>query len=355
MDIYGISSHKLNYHPERIAAWRQNKNIYPIYMEISPTGACNHRCVFCGLDFMKYQARSLDSDLLKKRLSELGRLGLKSAMYAGEGEPLIHKDIGEIAHHTKKAGIDVAFTTNGVLLNKDMGQELLPVTSWIKVSINAGTSKTYAMVHRTAQDDFDRVIENLAYCRELRDKHRYNCTLGMQLVLLPENRHEVVILAEIAKKIGMDYIVVKAYSQHPQSEVSEYQEGSLNGDGSLFEDLEAIATSEFSVICRVSEERFQSNVEKGYSKCLALPFWSYVDAGGGVWGCSVFLEDDRFYYGNINEKSFQEIWEGERRRNSLEWVAEKLDASKCRLNCRMDTINLYLHDIVNPPAHVNFI
>ena len=39
---------------------------------------------FCALDFMTYQKRYLDTVLLIDRLSEMGRLGLKSIMYGGE-------------------------------------------------------------------------------------------------------------------------------------------------------------------------------------------------------------------------------------------------------------------------------
>ena len=74
-----------------------------------------------------------------------------------------------------------------------------------------------------------------------------------------------------------------------------------------------------------------------------------------MWGCSAYLGDERFLYGNINESSFKEIWGGEKRKKSLEWVENKLDAGQCRVNCRMDEINRYLWDLKNPPEHVNFI
>ena len=96
MDKFRIDSHKLIYHIPRVNDWLSGKNIYPIYMEISPAGSCNHRCTYCALDFMEYQKRFLDTEVLKKRLIEMGRLGLKSVMFAGEGEPFLHKDIADI-------------------------------------------------------------------------------------------------------------------------------------------------------------------------------------------------------------------------------------------------------------------
>ncbi len=101
-------------------------------------------------------------------------------------------------------------------------------------------------------------------------------------------------------------------------------------------------------------KKWDENV-RGYSRCLALPFWSYIDAGGHVWGCSVYLGDERFLYGNIYENSFQEIWKGKKRADSLGWVEKKFDSSHCRVNCRMDEINCYLWRLRNPVEHVNFI
>ena len=75
MDKYRIDSHKLMYHVSRINDWLEGKIIYPIYAEISPSGACNHRCTYCALDFMEYQSRFLDKEILRDRLSEMASLG----------------------------------------------------------------------------------------------------------------------------------------------------------------------------------------------------------------------------------------------------------------------------------------
>ena len=44
-----VDNHKLMYHPERVTEWRERKDCYPIYVEIGPTNACNHRCIFRGI------------------------------------------------------------------------------------------------------------------------------------------------------------------------------------------------------------------------------------------------------------------------------------------------------------------
>lgn len=355
MDKYRIDSHKLIYHVPRLHDWLDGKTIYPIYMEISPAGACNHRCTYCGLDFMEYQPRFLDTCLLKERLEELGKLGLKSIMYAGEGEPFLHRDIASIISHTKKSGIDVSITTNGVFFNEDLAESIFCDTEWIKVSLDAVTPETYSKIHSCNPNDFNRVIENIKNAVKVKRKNIYSCTLGIQFLLLPENRHETVSLVKLARDIGMDYVVIKPYSQHTQSKTKLYSTIKYSDYDYLKDELQIYNTKDFTVIFRVHTMKKWDEKERYYERCLALPFWSYIDAGGNVWGCSVYLGDNQFFYGNIYEKSFQEIWEGERRKQSLRWVENELDTSNCRVNCRMDEINRYLWELKNTPEHVNFI
>lgn len=355
MDEYRIDSHKLIFHISRVHDWLQGRNIYPIYMEASPAGSCNHRCTFCALDFMGYVPRFLDGEIFLKRLTELGKLGLKSMLYGGEGEVFLNKRMADFIRQGKAAGIDNAITTNGVLLKKDLAAEILPLTEWIKVSFNAGSAKTYAAVHRTRPEDYDLVLANLANAVEIKRAKGYSCTLGMQMILLPENRDEAVALAKTARDLGMNYLVIKPYSQHPQSKTQLYKDVKYTDDLQLGEELRQLNTPDFQVIFRGRTMQKWDKAEHPYCRCQALPFWSYIDAGGNVWGCSMYLNDERFLYGNIYENTFQEIWEGERRKKSLEWVLNELDPCQCRVNCRMDEINRYLWELKHPPMHVNFI
>jgi len=350
---YEIDGHKLDRHPKRVADWMEGKNIYPIYMEISPSGACNHRCIFCALDFMEYRKRFLDESLLRDRLLEMARLGVRAIQYAGEGEPLLHGDFADIVRHTSNAGIDVGVSTNGVLLDASLAGKLLPHCTWIKVSVDAGKKETYAKIHGCRENDFNKMMSNMSNAAEIRDGNKCRCVLGFQAIVLPENISEIHLLAAEAYGIGMDYIVLKPYSQHPLSKSERYHDLGIHLSKIDKIHLYNLNGEHFKVIVR--ENAFRRVVEeRKYDRCLAMPFWSYVDAGGGVWGCSCFLGDESFYYGNIRENTFEEIWEGELRRGHLRMMRD-FDVSQCRINCRMDRINEYLWNLKHPGRHVNFI
>lgn len=355
MDQYKIDSHKLMYHVDRVNRWMKGEVIYPIYLEVSPIGACNHRCTFCGLDFMKYKVRKISCDVFCRHLPEMANIGIKSIMYAGEGEPFLHKEMASIIRLTKENSIDVAVTSNGVMFIPRVAEQVLPHCSWIKFSVNAGTPDTYAKIHRTAPEDFQKVIANLKAAAELRRASGSVCTLGAQILLLPEVAGEIEELVKRVKDIGMDYLVVKPYSQHPQSITDKYKNIVYSKFLSRLKTLDRYNDNNFSVIVRFNTMQDWDNSERRYKKCLGLPFWSYIDAGGNVWGCSMYLNDERFRYGNINDRSFREIWTGKERRASLEFVDNELLASACRVNCRMNYINQYLWDLKYPGAHINFI
>jgi cyclic pyranopterin phosphate synthase len=355
MDKYRIDSHKLIYHVSRVHDWLLGKNIYPIYVEISPCGACNHRCIFCGLDFMEYQPRFLDKDILKIRLREMARLGLKSIMYAGEGEPFLHKDIAEIINYTRKVGIDVAVTTNGVLFDEKLADSILASVTWIKVSIDAGTRDSYAKIHNTRQSDFEKVMKNMSYAVKLKRNKGLKCALGMQLILLPENYQEVELLAKKAKNIGMDYLVVKPYSQHPLSKTKRFANIKYGHYAYLARKLDKFNDNSFSVVFRIHTMCKWDDLRRNYKHCLALPFWAYINSNGNVYACETFLTKDRFRLGNIYRNTFREIWQGQKRIKLARWAQEKFDTAKCRINCRMDEINRYLWELKHPPEHVNFI
>lgn len=353
-DYFRIDSHKLIFHVARVNNWLNALMIPPIYLEISPSGTCNHRCIFCALDYLGYKPNFLDLDILKSTIKQASILGIKSAMYSGEGEPLLHKDICEIVKYTKDSGIDVAITTNGVLLKKEISAEILKFLSWIRVSFNAGKSITYSRVHRCQEEDFYKVLNNLKVAIEIKNKGKLNVDIGVQLLLIPENAAEVFILAKLLKNIGVDYLTIKPYSQHPFS-------GSHIDPRFKYEDyvylnkkLRKLENDNFKIIFREQTMR-RVNVKKDYKRCLGLPFWAYINAGGDVYACSAFLGKKEYCYGNIYKDNFIDIMKGKRRKAIIERVSSRLNVDRCRQACRMDKINSYLWELRNPPPHVNFI
>lgn len=352
-DDFRIDSHKLIYHPERVAEWLRTGDVYPIYVEIAPSGTCNHRCVFCALDYMEYKPVFNDKDILLSNLREMAGKGIKSVMFAGEGEPLLNKDTPFLVNQTKSFGIDVAMTTNGVLFTEDVAETCLHSFSWIRFSVNAGTEDTYKSVHRGKTGDFEKVLSNIKNAVAIKKKKGISTTIGVQLLLIPENSDEPVILGKRLKEIGVDYFSIKPFSQHPKSISKIDPSFDYEKHMKLEQKLNELRSDDFNIVFR-SNAMKKLKIERRYDRCLGNPFWAYIDAKANVWACSAFLGDENFCFGSLKESSFVELWKGKKRHAFLKKL-EEMDVKECREICRLDEINMYLHQLKYPNAHVNFI
>lgn len=355
MDKYSIDDHKLMYHTKRVNDWMENKPIYPIYIDISPSGVCNHRCKFCCMDYMGYKHLFLDKNIFEKRITEMSKLGVKSVLFAGQGEPLLNKDVGDMIITTRKVGIDIALTTNGVLLNKEFIDKSLSSLSWIKISCAAGTKETHAKVHRTNVNDFDTIFSNLEYTIKVKKENGYKTVIGMQCILLPENADEIESLTERVKNVGLNYLMIKPYSKSTFALNDLYHDVNYNKYLYLSDKLKKFNDKNFYVAYRMDSMNNWDEKYRGYKECLSLPFATTIDASGGVYGCCAYLGNKNLYYGNIYKNTFEEIWNSKEREDALNWAHTKLDLTKCQINCRMDKVNKYLWDLKHPIEHVNFI
>ena len=362
MDKFAIDGHKMQYHTERTAQWLSAKtpeeklNVFPIYIEISPVGHCNHRCTFCAVDYIGYKARSIELPILKQLLKDMAKCGVKSVMFAGEGEPLLHKQLAEAILYAKEVGLDIAITTNGTMLTQEFVEKCLHAITWIKISINGGTREVYAKIHQTKEADFDRVWNNLASTTLYRELSGAKCTIGIQSVLLPDNINTVEDMVLDAKHCGLDYVVVKPYSQHNKSITILYKDIKYGNAVNMALELAKHSDEKFEVVTRYISMQQHDSPDRGYSKCYSTPFlWCYLMANGDLYGCSAYLLDERFKYGNINEQSFKDVWTSGARRQAIDFVENSLNIDECRKNCRMDKVNRYLWDIKNPQPHENFI
>jgi radical SAM protein with 4Fe4S-binding SPASM domain len=362
-DKYSIDSHKLMYHPQRVAQWldadnkwSKIKDVYPIYIEISPIGACNHRCTFCSVDYLSHDTGKQKYDVLEKRVKEMGRLGVKSIMFAGEGEPSLWKPLPDLLDVCSHAGIDTSMTTNMVPFTANNRERFVQNCKWIKASINAGTAEDYEKVHQTKKEEFKQVLNNFEKCVEIRDQNQYNCTLGGQMLLLPENKDGAISLARELKDVGADYLVIKPYTQSQYGISREYEGLQYDTTLELEQSLKEYETDDFKIIFRAHAMNKLKDAKLPYNTCYSTPsFWAYVMADGGVYTCQTFAGDERFCIGNINDQGFQEVWEGKKRKEQLRFMLNDLDISECRQNCRMDEVNRYLWGLKNPNPHVNFI
>lgn len=355
MSDYRVDSHKLIFHPRRVADWVEGKRVYPILLEVGISGACNHRCVFCCVRHMEHKPTYIATERLLDQFFDLQKKGLKSVLFAGNGEPTLHRDFVEIVNRTKEMGIDVALSTNGVLFTPDKIEACLAAFSWIRFSISAGTEVTYKKIHCGKDGDLQRVFDNIQYTAEYKKKKQLKTVLGVQIVMTPETEDEIIILAKKVKELGADLFTVKTVGYTSLStQYKDVVSDVVRNKSELMEQqLTELSDENFTAIYR--GKRAQAMVtERGYKECHAAPFYGCIDSDGIVYPCCNLLGVPEMALGNIYEKSFIDIWKGEQRKKVMQGLVDH-NLSECVPACRLDKMNVYLQELKNPDDHVNFI
>lgn len=355
MQNYNFDSHKLIYHTDRLNQYLETGDCFPLYMEISVIGNCNHRCTFCAYDYIGYPNRKIQTQRLLGLIDELAECGLKSLLYAGEGEPLLHPDIVKFIGRCKKRGIECGIYTNGQLLKKGLAQKLLPLLTFLRFSFNAGTAENYSRIHRVKPAVFSGVVNNMRQAVRIKQKEKLGVDIGLQYVLIRENSGDLFNAIKISKDTGIDYFVIKPYVL--QSHLQSYRQSvkfRAEKIKDLFDKAENFSDKNFKVIAR--RLAFQNYGKRNYQYCYATSFISVVNSAGDVATCLPYWDRKEFIFGNIYRNKFKEIWLGLRRKKIKEFLENKFDAKNCPPNCRPHAINEFLSEIKNPKVkHINFI
>lgn len=141
---------------------------FPKNMLVELTNACNHRCVFCANRKMTRPVGHIDDALMIRVLREAFDLGAREVGFYATGEPFVSPGLARYVGEAKRLGYTYVYvTTNGALATPPRAREVIDAgLDSIKFSINAGTRESYERIH--GSDDFQRVLQNLAFVSEYR-------------------------------------------------------------------------------------------------------------------------------------------------------------------------------------------
>ena len=355
MRSYNFDGHKLMHHPGRVHEFLTTGDCFPLYLEISPVGSCNHRCLFCAYDFIGYPNRKLETGRALKLLDELAETGLRSILFAGEGEPLLHPDLAIMVRHAKKNGIDVGLFTNGQLFTQEKLAEILPALTFVRFSFNGGTAESYARVHQVKLESFEMTVTAIRHAAILKKELCLATAIGAQFVVIPENLNSLAEAAATLRDAGADYLAVKPFVQQHQEQgyhlTKPLDPILLN---TCLSSAESFSNNSFRVMVR--KTAFSEYGVRRHAHCFGTSFISVINSAGDIASCLPYWDNAKFVFGNIYQQSFREIWQGDRRDAIKCMVENQLDVKSCPPNCRPNAINDYLFDLKFPQTeHLNFI
>jgi radical SAM protein with 4Fe4S-binding SPASM domain len=357
-DRYLMDGHKLLWHIDRVNDWLNGKRIAPIHIDVGLSKGCNIRCEYCfgvlqGNFYRKGSEVFFPREPLLRYVREAGEAGVRSMAFVGEGEPLLNPSVYDAVVVGKRAGVDVAIGTNGVLFDTGRGGEAaLECLSWIRFNLSAASDEAYRRVHRSKE--FSTVMEKIRFCVDRKRKKGLRVTIGLQMVLTPTNADQVVPLAKLGRDLGVNYLVVKQCSDTVESALGVYRRlEEYENFMDILKEAEGVGGNGYDVI--VKWGKVLNKGARRYERCLGVPFLLYSSGDGRLYPCGMFFDfkEEEYRMGDLVKQSFKEIIESDRYWDVVSKVSQ-IDVKECYSNCRTHAINDFLWTLKHPPEHVNF-
>ena len=182
---------------------------YPLVLMLEPLFRCNLSCAGCGK--IDYPDEILNKRMsLKECLDSVDECGAPIVSIPG-GEPLVHKEIGEIVQGIIDKGKFVYLCTNAILLEKKL--DLFKPSQYLTFSIHLdGLKKEHD--HSVCREGvYDKVIEAIKKAKQKGFRVNVNCTLFHQMT--PERTAKFF---DFVTELGIDGITVSpgyAYERAP--------------------------------------------------------------------------------------------------------------------------------------------
>jgi len=194
------------------------------------------------------------------------------------------------------------------------------------------------------------VVNTVAKAVKVKKEGKLPVTLGLQMVLLPQFKDQILPMAHLGKALDVDYTVIKHCSDDEKSSLgvnySLYHDPEIVA---LLDSAEALSTEKYTV--KAKRSKIFSDGKRCYSRCYGPPFFLQFSGSGLVAPCGMLFgkEYERYHIGNIAEKSFKEIWASDRYWEVLNLLAsDKFDAQKmCGCLCIQHKINEFLWSLKN--------
>lgn len=324
----------------RLEAINSGKIVPPYEVIIHPSGACNLGCQWCiGARILDGSVSADSNDLLKSSLTnpeimekvirdmaayEKDGFRIENFSFSGiTGEPLVAKKAFMRAVDILKGregGARVGIFSNSTLIDDDLIQTLLKI-DYINISLDAGTPETFAALkyggHPEGEKIFQHLIENVGKLVEARNESRSNLAINASVILHPDNYHEMYQVAVLLKELGVDTLRMKqdisggrllSAEQLKEAATLVSRTQSLSGDGFNFVQIHPLGKPPV--------------LDRAFERCRVTDLWGAVGSDGSIFPCNYNALVGVPPYGNVIEKPFSEIWEGDKRMEMKERLPE---------------------------------
>lgn len=372
---------KLLWHQDKLQDYLAGKRITPIHIDMGIHKSCNIRCIYCYGIKQKPSPEYIPEDRLLLLAQDAKDMGVKSLAVIGDGEPTLNKGLYKFAQTAKSIGLDMSVATNGLLLKDDQIKILCDSLVWLRFNIS-GTDKGYDRIHGTMNGfhTFKKVIK-----QAVSNGEQSGCTVGLQMVLIPQCFDQVIPLALYAKEWGVDYLVIKQFSDPEEGIPISFNMDEYDKVIDTLHLVEDMSTDKTKIIVKWEAIHDTRSITKhklwDFDRCIDLPFIFQISGNGKCYPCGYFFGDKRYCYGDVTKQRLRDILLSKPYWDIINTIANSELHGLCKGQCRHCETNKfidrlkkaykgglrealvdmcgneenYTHLIKNPPKHVNFV
>jgi len=319
-----LDSHKLSYHYDRVKAWESGERVAPVTVDMALTRACGAMCSFCYAMVQEPQERSnIKTKEALDLLDDFAEVGVKAVSLISDGESTISKAYVPFIQHAAKIGIDVGNATNGWEWEPEKIEQVLPYLTWVRFTVAAGTPEGYAKIMFKGPEHtevFDRAVSHIKYAVDLKKKLNLKVTLGIQMVLMPEFKDEIIPFAKLAVDLGVDYGVIK--------HCSDDELGTLGVNYSEYENLypllnkaEAMSNENTKIV--IKWDKIKDKGKPSYNRFYGPQFLLQISGSGLVAPSGMFFNArySKLHIGNFADERFKDIFNSDRYWKIMNYLA----------------------------------
>lgn len=280
----------------------QDNRFRPALISWNLTRKCNLRCPHCYMEGGRPAENELTTAECLALLDEMQALGTEMLILTG-GEPLLRKDIYDIAQHASSLGLWVVMGTNGVLVTDEVAQRMVECgVKGVGISIDSLDPEKHNSF-RGGPDAWKYSVRALDICRA------HGLQVLVQSTVMEMNYDEVPRLLAFAREKGawafnLYFLVQTGRGQQMNDLSAERTETML---ASLVDVQDQVRPMLVRSKCaphfkRIAYEKGQGGLESG--GCMAGTQYCRITPGGDVTPCPYMTA----VAGNVRQQSFSEIW-----------------------------------------------
>lgn len=277
---------------------------------IDITTSCNLSCKHCRLERLTYDMCLDEIETVCKKLHEYST----RMIFVSGGEPLIRKDIVEVVRLIKKYIPIITINTNGLLLNRELLEELIDAgVNYFQVSLD-GLEEEHEKIR--GEGTFKKTIENMKLICEYKDKVR----LHVSSVVSKLNINKMDIFVDyLENKMQLPIQIIGFKRYVPKNIMAGKYNLGKDGLKQMWENVQQITTKyrgKVEIVCdfpikNVFNKEKAEFVMKKYNLecagCSAATSGPAIRSDGSVSPCSLLDVS----YGNLVENSIEQIYESD--------------------------------------------